>query len=252
VHYAGGRVMSKSPLIIDTNERGPLHDAVIRAAEREGFSVKKEHLQGMGDYKAGNAHIECKSISDLIQSTFKGHLQRQIENLDANCDRVVLLVHGDIAKYVAMCKNQGRPTSYPKVLDMMLGIFARLTADFDCHIYRAKDYTEAGIFIAKLHAKMNKPASKHGAKAITRVSTNDVRADMLVTIPGFGPDLVDKLLEKCGSIEEMLFPESLKQVRGLGTTLRQRLLNVLTSEEPIRIQKTYNKRGKGNDGTQSR
>ena len=171
-------------------------------------------------------------------------MQRQIDNLDANCDRVILLVHGDIAKYVAMCKSQGRPTSYPKVLDMMLGIFARLTADFDCHIYRAKDYTEAGIFIAKLHAKMNKPASKHGAKAITRVSTNDVRADMLVTIPGFGNDLVDKLLEKCGSIEEMLFPESLKQVRGLGTTLRQRLLDVLTSEEPIKIQKTYNRRGK--------
>ena len=64
------------------------------------------------------------------------------------------------------------------------------------------------------------------------------------TIPGFGDDLVKKLLEKCGSIEEMLFPESLKQVRGLGTTLRQRLLDVLTSEEPIKIQKTYNRRGK--------
>ena len=242
----------KEALTIDSNERGSLKDAVVRAAEREGFTTKIEHLQGMGDYKAGNAHIECKSLSDLFQSSHSGHLMRQMDNLDANCERVFLVVHGDIAKYVAMCKNQGRPTSYTKVLDMMLGIFARLTADFDCHIYRAKDYTEAGIFIAKLHAKMNKPASKHGAKAVTRVSTNDVRADMLVTIPGFGPDLVDKLLEKCGSIEEMLFPESLKQVRGMGTTLRQRLLNVLTSEEPIRIQKTYNKRGKENDGTQSR
>ena len=78
----------KSPLIIDSNERGALHDAVIRAAEREGFAVKKEHLQGMGDYKAGNIHIECKSISDRIQSTFKGHLQRPIENPYANCERV--------------------------------------------------------------------------------------------------------------------------------------------------------------------
>tara|TARA_R100000234_G_scaffold104849_1_gene74871 strand:+ start:8416 stop:9138 length:723 start_codon:yes stop_codon:yes gene_type:complete len=237
----------KPPLIIDTNERGLLHDAVIRASEREGFPVKKEHLQGMGDYKAGNAHIECKSISDLIQSIFKGHLQRQIENLDANCDRVVLLVHGDIAKYVAMCKNQGRPTSYSTVLDIILGIFARLTADFDCHIYRAKDTSEAAMFIAKLHSKLHKPASRHGAKAITRVSTNDVRADMLITIPGFGPELVDKLLDKCGSIEEMLFPESLKQVKGMGSTLRKRLLDVLTSEEPIKIQKTYKKRGKQYD-----
>lgn len=230
-----------TPLIIDSNERGALHDAVIRAAEREGFTVKKEHLQGMGDYKAGNANIECKSISDLIQSTFKGHLQRQIENLDANCERVVLVVHGDIAKYVAMCRNQGRPTSYAKTLDLMLGIFARLTADFDCHIYRAKDHTEAGMFIAKLHSKMHKAASRHGARAVTRTSTNDVRADMLIAIPGFGPEMVEKLLETCGSIEEMLYPESLKAVRGMGPKLRQRLLEVLTSEEPVRVQKTYNR-----------
>ena len=67
---------------------------------------------------------------------------------------------------------------------------------------------------------------------------------MLITIPGFGPELVDKLLDKCGSIEEMLFVESLKKVKGMGSTLRQRLLDVLTSEEPVKVQKTYNKRGK--------
>jgi ERCC4-type nuclease len=238
------------PLLIDSNERGPLHDAVVRAAEREGFPVKKEHLQGMGDYKAGNASIECKSLSDLIQSTFKGHLQRQIENLDANCERVVLVVHGDIAKYVAMSRKQGRTVSYAKTLDLMLGIFARLTADFDCHIYRAKDYAEAGMFIAKLHSKMHKSASRHGARAVTRTSTNDVRADMLVTVPGIGPEMVAKLLEVCGSIEEMLYPESLKAVRGMGPKLRQRLLEVLTSEEPVRVQKTYN-RGERN-GAQSK
>jgi ERCC4-type nuclease len=244
VHYAGGKDMSKAPLIIDSNERGPLHDAVIRAAERQGFPIKKEHLQGMGDYKAGNAHIECKSLSDLFQSSHSGHLMRQIENLDANCERVFFVVHGDIAKYVALSKKQGRNVSYSKVMNELLGTFARIMADFDCHIYRAKDHSEAAMFIAKLHSKMHKPASRHGARAVTRVSTNDVRADMLITIPGFGPDLVDKLLAKCGSIEEMLFPESLKQVKGMGTTLRQRLLEVLTSEEPVRVQKTYNKRGK--------
>jgi len=240
----------KPALIIDSNERGSLKDAVVRAAEREGFPVKVELLQGMGDYKANNANIECKSLSDLFQSSHSGHLMRQMENLDANCERVFLVVHGDIAKYVALSKRQGRNVSFSKVMNELLGTFARITADFDCHIYRAKDHNEAAMFIAKLHSKMNKPASRHGARAVTRTSTNDVRADMLIAVPGFGPELVNKLLERCGSIEEMLFPESLKQVRGLGATLRKRLLDVLTSEEPIRIQKTYNKRGIDNDGTQ--
>jgi len=112
-------------------------------------------------------------------------------------------------------------------------------ADFDCHVYRAKDHTEAAMFITKLHSKLHKPASRHGAKAVTRVSTNDVRADMLLAIPGIGPDLVTKMLDKCGSIEEMLHPESLKQVRGMGQVLRQRVIDVLTKEEPIKVEKTY-------------
>jgi len=227
------------PLIIDSNERGSLKDAVVRLAEKQGIVVKQSHLQGMGDYKVGNGNIECKSLSDLIQSTYSGHLMRQMENLDANCERVFLVVHGDIAKYVKIAKLQGRNTTYSKVMNQVIGIFARVMADFDCHVYRAKDHSEAAMFITKLHAKMHKPASRHGAKAITRVSTNDVRADLLLAIPGFGPDLVQKLLDKCGSIEEMLHSESLKQVRGMGPILRQRLIDVLTSEEAIKVEKTY-------------
>jgi len=231
------------PLIIDSNERGPLKDSIVRLAEKQGFTTLQQHLQGLGDYKVGaDSHVECKSISDLFQSSHSGHLMRQMENLDANCGRVLLVVHGDLAKYVAIGKRQGRKVSYSKVMNELLGTFARIMADFDCHIYRAKDHTEAAMFITKLHSKMHKPASRHGAKAVTRVSTNDVRADMLLTIPGIGPDLVDKLLDNCGSIEEMLFSESLKQVRGMGTTLRKRLVKVLTSETPVRIEKRY-KRG---------
>jgi len=232
----------KEPLIIDSNERGPLKDAVIRMAEKGGIPVKQQYLQGMGDYKAGNAHIECKSISDLFQSTYSGHLMRQLENLDANCERVFLVVHGDLAKYVKMATNQGRKITYSKALNQITGIIARIMADFDCHVWKAKDYSEAAMFITKLHSKLHKPASTHGAKAITRVSTNDVRADMLLAVPGFGKELVDKLLDKCGCIEEMLHHESLKAVKGMGSILRQRLIDVLTSEEPVKVEKKFNKK----------
>ena len=234
--------MTKIPLIIDSNERGPLRDAIIRMAEKQGIATKQEFLQGMGDYKAGDGHIECKSISDLFQSTYSGHLMRQMENLDANCQRVFLVVHGDLAKYVKISNNQGRKTTYSKCLNQLTGIIARIMADFDCHVWRANNYSEAAMFITKLHSKLHKPASRHGAKAITRVRTNDIRADMLLSIPGFGQDLVEKLLDKCGSIEEMLHAESVKQVRGMGTVLRQRLIEVLTSEDPVKVERKYSKR----------
>ena len=43
--------MKIPPLIIDTNERGPLKEAVVRLSERQGIVVKQEFLQSMGDYK---------------------------------------------------------------------------------------------------------------------------------------------------------------------------------------------------------
>lgn len=233
--------MSSPPLIIDSNERGPLCDAITRMGERQGLVIRKQHLEGMGDYKIGAGHVECKSLSDFFQSSHSGHLWRQLDNLDANCDRVFLVVHGDVGKYIKISNNQGRKVTYTKVINELMGTFARIMADFDCHIYNAKDHTEAAIFITKLHQKLHKPASRHGAKAVTRVSTNDVRADMLLTIPGFGPELVEKTLERCGNIEEMVHPESLKQVRGMGDTLRGRLIHVLTSEEPVKIERRTKK-----------
>ena len=71
-----------------------------------------------------------------------------------------------------------------------------------------------------------------------RVSTNDVRKDLLLAIPGLGPELVDRLMSICGSIEEMAYPEVLKQVKGLGDKKRALIIEVLTSEEPVHIERT--------------
>jgi len=60
---------------------------------------------------------------------------------------------------------------------------------------------------------------------------------MLMTVPGIGQETAEKLLEKCGNIEEMCFPESIKQVKGLGEVRRKMLVDVLTSEEPVRQER---------------
>tara|TARA_R110000787_G_scaffold134057_3_gene246478 strand:- start:2753 stop:3112 length:360 start_codon:yes stop_codon:yes gene_type:complete len=115
-------------------------------------------------------------------------------------------------------------------------------ADFDCQVFFTSNISEAAMFITKLHNKLHKPASKHGAQAIRRVSTNDVRVDMLLSVPGVGAELAERLLDKCGSIEEMCFPESLKQVKGLGDKKRQLIIEVLTSEAPVHIQRTVKRK----------
>tara|TARA_R100000008_G_scaffold18473_1_gene9326 strand:+ start:16146 stop:16862 length:717 start_codon:yes stop_codon:yes gene_type:complete len=224
-------------LVIDTNERGPLCNAIERGADRNGISVVRRNLP-VGDYLLGDKIcVEAKSIGDLFQSSHSGHLWRQLDNMDANYERFFLVVHGTVAKHLTQMKHNGYKSTYSKIQNELTGTLARIMADFDCQVFYTPTHGEAAQFIVKLHSKSHKGARRHGARALRRVSTNDVRADMLLTIPGFGPDLVEKLLDKCGSIEEMIHQQSLKEVRGLGSTLRERLLSVLTSEEPVHIER---------------
>tara|TARA_Y100000385_G_scaffold288455_1_gene355107 strand:+ start:392 stop:1090 length:699 start_codon:yes stop_codon:yes gene_type:complete len=228
--------MPKPDLIVDSNERGSLCDSVIRRAQREGLVVLRKQLV-VGDYLSGAACIEAKSINDLFLSSHSGHLWRQLENMDMNYERFFLLIHGSIAKYIAMAKNNGKKVSYSRVQNELLGTIARVMSDFDCQVFFTENTSEAAMFVVKLHDKLHKPASRHGAKAIKRVSTNDVRLDMLLSIPGIGREMGEKLLENCGSIEEMAFSESLKTIKGLGEVLRGRIVEVITSEEPVIIQR---------------
>jgi ERCC4-type nuclease len=223
-------------LIIDSNERGSLCDSIERRAIRLGMSVSRESLV-VGDYLLGGALVEAKSINDFFQSVHSGHMWRQLDNMDANYERFFVVLHGTIEKYVAMAKNNGKKVSYSQIQNKLTGMIARMMADFDVQVFYTPNVSEAAQFITKLHDKMHKPASRHGAQSVRRVSSNDVRYDLLLTIPGIGAEVADRLLETCGSIEEMCYSDALKKIKGLGPTLRQRIVTVLTSEEPVKIER---------------
>ena len=225
--------MPKPDLIIDSNERGSLCESIERRATKSGLNIVRKPLL-VGDYLLGGALVEAKSIGDLFQSSHNGHLWRQLDNMDANYERFFLVVHGSIDKYVAMAKKNGKKVTYSRIQNELMGTIARVMSDFECQVFYTPNLSEAAMFVVKLHDKLHKPASKHGAHALRRVSSNDIRLDMLLAVPSIGREIAERLLEQCGSIEEMVFPESLKKVKGLGDTRRSLLVKVLTSEEEVR------------------
>ena len=233
--------MRRPEMVVDSNERGPLCESVLRKAEKQGIIVIRKPLV-VGDYLLGNACVEAKSINDLFLSSHSGHLWRQLENMDMNYERFFLVVHGGIDKYVAMAKKTGKKVTYTRIQNELTGTIARIMSDFDCQVFYTPNMSEAALFITKLHDKMHKPASSHGARTIRRIASNDIRADMLLAIPGIGKDMADRILEECGSIEEMCFPESLKKIKGLGEVLRGRIIQALTSEEKMVVERKVKRR----------
>ena len=228
-------IMSQT-IKIDSNERGKLCDAVIRKANSAGLIVERQQLI-VGDYLLGAACIEAKSVGDLLHSCDSGHLWKQLDNMDANYERFFLLIHGTIKSYVKLHKKP-----YSAVQSKLVGLIARIMSDFDCQVFFTENTSEAAQFVIKLHNKLHKPASRHGAQAIRRVTTNDVRKDVLLAIPGIGPTMAERLLKECGSIEEMLYMESLKKVKGLGDKMAKRIIAVLTSESVIHIERSVFRR----------
>lgn len=225
-------------LVIDSNERGSLCETVIRRAENQGLSIERKSLI-VGDYLLGQACVEAKSISDLFMSSHSGHLWRQLDNMDANYERFFLLIHGSLSQYVSIAKKSKKKVSYSRVQNELIGTIARIMSDFDCQVFFTQNISEAALFIIKLHDKLHKPASTHGAKMIRKVTTNDVRKDMLLAIPGIGEQMAERMLKSCGSIEEMLYEESLKKVKGMGGTLAKRVIDTLTSEDVVHVERKW-------------
>lgn len=228
----------KPPLIIDSNERGSLVSAVERRANSRSprINVSRETLVN-GDYKCGDWLIEAKSVDDLFQSMRNGHLMRQLDNMDANNNNYGLVIWGDISGYLHRAHQRGSTITASQALKQMTGFLGRVVADFGCLIYRAPNASEAAAFMVALHEKTYKRASRHGAQAVKRVSTNDVRVDMLLTIPGIGAEMADAIVDACGSIEEAACGECLRNVPRMGKTLRNRVIEVLTSEDEVRVEK---------------
>ena len=227
-----------NPLLIDSNERGSLPDAIERRCEsmRPTIPTKRQRLI-VGDYICGEICVEAKTIADFIESMRNGHLWRQLDNMDANYQQFAVVVWGDIKDHLRELKRRGNDkATYGRILKELNGGLARVMADFGCIIYRAPSLSEAAYFLAALHQKCNKPASRHGAKAVRRVSTNDVRLDALLTVPGIGQEMAENILASCGSIEEAACGVCLRDVPRMGKVLRNRVIEVLTSEQPIIIE----------------
>jgi len=225
-------------LIIDSNERGPLPEAVLRRAmkKKPPVPIKREALV-IGDYLCGQWHLEAKSVSDFLESLRSGHLMRQLDNLDANAATFGIIVWGEVGAYVKQVEQRGGSTNFSAATKQIAGGMARIAADFGCLVYRAPNLMEASHFIVGLHEKTYKSASRHGAQAVRRVSSNDVRVDMLRTIPGIGDEMVDNILEACGSIEEAACGDCLRNVKRMGKVLRGRVIEALTSEDAVKIER---------------
>ena len=72
---------------------------------------------------------------------------------------------------------------------------------------------------------------------LKRITTEDIRLDMLCTINGVSESKAKKLIKEFGSVMEIgdSNAEELALIDGIGITIAQRIIDTLNSEEKVSI-----------------
>ena len=229
-------------LIIDSREKSDFSSEVIRKANRINVSNKKEWIE-VGDYVIGDACFEAKSAQDFLQSIMNKRIWTQIDNMDKHFNNNFVVIYGTVEeavvkviKYIKTDSNTSRQQLKNKLALQFKGAIGRLRLDYGINVIwrdTIEDAAEELVTLAKMIPVQRRIITPTTLK---RVSTDDVRVDMLTTIKGVSETKAKNLLKEHGCIME-IGDSNLKEltiVKGIGNKVADRINNVLNSNEKVK------------------
>jgi len=229
-------------LFIDSRENSTLCKLIERKANNMGVLNEKKWLE-VGDYVIGNVCFEAKSAVDFMQSVLNKRIWTQVDNMDKWYDKNFVVIYGSMEdalsnmKYITSFNNNTNPQQLRNTYKMRFkGAIGRLRLDYDINVIwrdRVEDVVDEIITIAKMapiERKMINPSIP------TRTATDDVRVDMLTTIKGVSEKKAKDLLKEHGCIMEIGDSNlnELMIVKGIGSTVADRINNVLNSQRKVK------------------
>ena len=221
-------------LVIDSRENSELANRIIQECDRIGVPTKKEWLN-VGDYIIDDVCFEAKSSFDFLQSVMNKRIWLQIDNMDRNFDNNSVLLYGSMEDAIAEFRSRVNPSwGYAHLHNRYLSAIGKIILDTDCKVILTDDAKKAAKVVSAV-AKM-KPMDRavYNPRLIKqkKISTTDLRVDVLMTIKGISEKKAKSLIKEFGSIMEIGEATSteLSKLDGIGVTLAKRIIDVLNSE----------------------
>ena len=230
-------------LIIDSREKeGSKLVRVVEQKARE-FNVRTEKKWiEIGDYVVGDVCIEAKSTIDFLGSVISKRMWTQIDNMDRAYQTNVVLIYGSLDEAV-MNLIDNSPSNMPVATrgifyrNKFLGALGRITLDMDVKPMWVASEEEAAEIICALAKMEDKTRPTIKPRIHKRISTDDLRIDMLATIKGVSEKKAEQLIEEFGSIMEVgeQRVHNLTRLEGIGPTVANRILDTLNSEDKVTL-----------------
>ena len=230
-------------LIIDSREKegSKLVKLVERKAKGLNIQTEKKWLE-IGDYVFDDVCFEAKSTTDFLGSVINKRLWTQIDNMDRHYKTNIVIIYGDIAEAIFNVKRYSKaniqePARSIMLSNKFLGAIGRITLDTDVKAFWVPTEEEASLIITAI-CKM-KPIERDVIRpeVFKRVTTDDLRLDVLTSIKGVSIKKAKLLIKEYGSVMEIgeQTEEELQFLEGVGQVLASRILNTLNSEKKVKI-----------------
>jgi ERCC4-type nuclease len=228
-------------LIIDSRENSKLSKLVVQKAKALKVEYEVKWIE-IGDYVYDDVCFEAKSATDFLGSVMSKRLWTQIDNMDRHYQTNVVIIYGDIQEAIINI-IQHSPSKIPigtrSILlnNKFLGAIGRIVLDTDVKPFWVQTEEEASLIITAI-SKM-KPLTRNAIEpqVFKRITTDDLRIDLLSSIKGVSIKKAKQLVKQYGSIMEIgeCSEFELQAIEGIGETLAKRILSTLNSEEKVKI-----------------
>lgn len=194
--------------------------------ESLGVIVIRGQLQA-GDYVLpGDTVIERKTAQDFLNSLFDGRLFDQVSRLSEAYSNVIILVEGEINE-LRRAQNRAK---------QVYSALATLTIDYDVKIVSSPSPRDSALIIEALARRI---VEGHGAFKIVihkKPKLSTIREWQLYiagSLPGVGPILAERLLEKFKSLEALFTASTSELKKILGEKKAEKIKAIIkTPYEP--------------------
>jgi Fanconi anemia group M protein len=191
-------------IIIDYREKNSL---VYSYLIKNGFEIEFKELK-VGDYIVKDVVIERKTVSDFLTSMINQRLIKQIEELK-QYENKLIIIEGISEKELYEENKEGiNPNA-------IRGFLLSITLKHKIPLIFSKNSEDTAKFIEILSKKKEKEINLNAKKKT--LNKKEQLQFIIESFPGVGPKKARKLLEKFGSIQNiMLAPtEDLKEILGI-------------------------------------
>jgi len=228
-------------LTIDSREKSKLCELVMAKAKAMSIPHEKKWIE-IGDYVYDDVCFEAKSSIDFLGSVLSKRMWTQLDNMDRHYKTNVVIIHGSLQDAISAV-IQNSPSKMPigsrsmMLNNKFLGAIGRITLDTDVKPFWVSSEEEAAMIITAV-CKM-KPITREtiAPQIFKRITTDDLRIDLLSSIKGVSVKKAKELIKIHGSIMEVgeCSAFELQSIEGIGETLAKRILSTLNSEEKVKI-----------------